>query len=242
MGRKLYNSPLHFFSQHTMTPELRKEASELILHKRGIRINVQLHVIEADEEVRLRCANDVVERMLALWLVYNAASSPQNKADYVHYADHHQLGRYLSPTETAFLEPPSTTIEATESMAQSSLQALHFLSWCAGLLPQLELNQHPKKFAISTAKLLTHFPDITRKDDAPTLHHAIKLRRKAQIMDWSDLLYRLHWAVRHAALTGKPAPGNIDTVMVSEWHKAVNWMCCYDDEDNWDLVSTETSP
>ena len=33
-----------------MTPELRKEASELQLHKRGIRINVQLHVIEADEE------------------------------------------------------------------------------------------------------------------------------------------------------------------------------------------------
>lgn len=225
-----------------MTPELRKEASELILHKRGIRINVQLHVIEADEEVRLRNSDDVAERLFALWLVYSAASSPQNKADYVRYADHHRLHRYLSPTEAAFLETPFTTIDASEKMAQASLQDLHFLSWCAGLLPQLELNQHPKKFAVSTANLFKHFPDVTQTKDAPTLHQAIKLRRKTEIMDWSDLLYRLHWAVRHATLTGKPAPGNIDTVMVSEWHRAVNWMCCYDDEDNWDLVSTETSP
>lgn len=242
MGRKLYNSPLRFLSQHTMTPELRKEASELILHKRGIRINVQLHVIEADEEVRLRNADDVAERLLALWLVYSAASTPQLKSDYMRYADHHQLRDHLSPEEVTFLEMPLATIDASEKLAQACLQALHFLSWCAGLLPQLELNQHPKKFALNTAKLLIHFPDITRIDHAPTLHQAVKLRRKTEIMDWSDLLYRLHWAVRHATLTGKPAPGNIDTVMVSEWHRAVNWMCYYDDEDNWDLVSTETSP
>ncbi len=225
-----------------MTPELRKEASELILHKRGIRINVQLHVIEADEEVRLRSADDVTKRLLALWLVYRIASAPSLCASYLHYADLHQLRNYLSPAELAFVDEPNSSPASCEDVAQASLQALHFLAWCADLLPQLELNQHPKKFALSTTSLLSHFPDVTQSKDAPTLHQTVKLRRKAQIMDWSDLLYRLHWAVRHAALTGKPAPGNIDTVMVSEWHRAVNWICCYDEEDDWDRVSTETSP
>lgn len=242
MCRKLYNPSLRFLSHHTMTPELRKEASELILHKRGIRINVQLHVIEADEEVRLRSADQVTERLLALWLVNRIASAPSLRASYLHYADLHQLRNYLSPAEVAFIDEPNSNATSSEETAQASLQALHFLSWCAGLLPQLELNQHPKKFALNTANLLNQFPDVTKLNDAPTLHQAIKLRRKTQVMDWSDLLYRLHWAVRHAALTGKPAPGNIDTVMVSEWHRAVNWVCCYDDEDDWDKVSTETSP
>ncbi len=218
-----------------MTPELRKEASELILHKRGIRINVQLHVIEADEEVQLRSADEVAQRLLALWLVYRSATASMHRSQVPA-----QLLPFLSPAEAALIDAPSSTAES-EEIARASLQALIFLSWCAGLLPQLELNQHPKKFALTTERLLSQFPNIEQVQSATALQQTVKLRRKSQIMDWSDLLYRLHWAVRHAALTGKPAPGNIDVVMVKEWHRAVNWMCRYDDEDNWDKVSTETS-
>lgn len=225
-----------------MTPELRKEASELILHKRGIRINVQLHVIEADEEVRLRSADALVQRLLALYLYNRIATEPSQRASYLRYADAHHLLAYLSPEESAFVHASDVAGAQHEHIAQTSLQALHFLGWCAGLLPELELNQHPKKMASHTEKLLSFFPDPTQIDRPPQLQQSIKLKRKAQIMDWSDLLYRLHWAVRHATLTGKPAPGNINALMVDEWHRAVNWMCCYDDEDNWDKVSTETSP
>ncbi len=218
-----------------MTPELRKEASELILHKRGIRINVQLHVIEADEEVQLRSADEVAQRLLALWLVYRSATGSMHPS-----LVPAQLLPFLSPTEAALIDAPSSTAES-EEIARGSVNAVIFLSWCAGLLTQLELNQHPKKFALTTERLLRQFRHLEQVHSATALQQAVKLRRKSQIMDWSDLLYRLHWAVRHAALTGKPAPGNIDQVMVKEWHRAVNWMCRYDDEDNWDKVSTETS-
>jgi len=52
-----------------MNPEYRKTASETLLHKRGIRINLQLPEIESNEEVQLRSAEQLLHRMVALWAV-----------------------------------------------------------------------------------------------------------------------------------------------------------------------------
>lgn len=219
-----------------MTPELRKEASELQLHKRGIRINVQLHVIEADEEVRLRTPAEVEARLIALWAVSQSAISGARSVIYA-YLQAHDLTSVLSAQEAEFLTQ-ETVSDVQQQNFRDRLHAFHFLAWCAGLLDKIDLSPKP----IASDKILQHFRSSDQA--APftrIITTAIKLRRKADIMDWSDLLYRLHWAVRHAALNDKPSPGNIDAAMVREWHQAVNWMCHYDDENNWDLVSTETT-
>lgn len=224
-----------------MTPELRKEASELQLHKRGIRINVGLHVIEADEEVQLRHADKVVQRLIALWAVSygkQLENASSNGLTAFRYLESHQLLNCLSEAEMHFLKEDS---DGTPSLALRQ-HAFHFLGWCAGLVPKIDLGQKP----CEVRELLACFP-VQLQDAqgqvsaAPRLSEKIKLRRKDVIMDWSDLLYRLHWAVRHAVLHQKPSPGNIDGELVREWHQAVNWMCCYDEEDNWDQVSTETT-
>jgi hypothetical protein len=221
-----------------MTPELRKEASELQLHKRGIRINVQLHVIEADEEVHLRTAEYIEKRLIALWAVYSAAENPlQHKEAILAFLDSAQLLSTLSIEEMRYLSDPNTT-EIQDAMFFQRKHALTFLAWCAGLIEKIDLSQKP----INLSNLLEYFPDFSFDDaSTTTISLPIKLRRKDQIMDWSDLLYRLHWAVRHAALTNKTSPGNINPAMVQEWHHAVNWICHYDDEDDWDKVSTETT-
>ncbi|WMW81303.1 DUF4272 domain-containing protein [Undibacterium cyanobacteriorum] len=227
-----------------MTPELRKEASELQLHKRGIRINVGLHVIEADEEVQLRRAEEVVQRLIALWAVSygkQLEGSAGSSITVYRYLESHHLLNCLSEAETKFLQHG---IDSTPSLALRQ-HAFHFLGWCAGLVPKIDLGQKP----CDVRELLACFPtqlqceqgDQANQSAAPTLGEKIKLRRKDVIMDWSDLLYRLHWAVRHAVLHQKPSPGNIDGELVREWHQAVNWMCCYEEEDNWDQVSTETT-
>lgn len=77
-------------------------------------------------------------------------------------------------------------------------------------------------------------------DALERLRNAIRMRAKNVVMDWADLLYRLHWAVRHAGLIGKPTPANLDGSVVREWHQAVNWMIGYEEENNWDLVGTDT--
>ncbi len=84
--------------------------------------------------------------------------------------------------------------------------------------------------------LLATMPDVPDE-----LVNRLKLRSKSEILDWADLLYRLHWAVRHAHITAKPTPGRLDSDAVHEWHKAANWLIQYDDENDWDKVSTETA-
>jgi hypothetical protein len=46
--------------------------------------------------------------------------------------------------------------------------------------------------------------------------------------------------VRHSQLTGRACPASINAVTVREWHQAVNWICQYEEENDWDKVSTET--
>lgn len=213
-----------------MTPELRKEASELQLHKRGIRINVQLHVIEADEEVTLRSEKELHHRLIALWAVSHALER-HSKAQVTAYLQQHQLFGQLSAQEVQFLSEDIPEL-------QWRRHAFAFLAWCAGLVPKIDLGTKP----CDISQALACFPaEIHAQAAAPTFPANLKMRRKDAIMDWSDLLYRLHWAVRHAYLNHKPSPGNIDAELVREWHQAVNWMCRYDDEDNWDVVSTETT-
>ena len=231
-----------------MTPELRKEASELQLHKRGIRINVQLHVIEADEEITLRSKQEVEDRLWALWAVSQAAldEDPKRAIALHNYLKQQGLVEVLSAQESAFLTHHSVDTELRHQFRERQ-HAFHFLAWCAGLLEKIDLSSKP----IKSETILQYFPKIDNaapgepdsnlSPSSRPLANAIHLRRKDAIMDWSDLLYRLHWAVRHAQLNNKPSPGNIDSAMVREWHQTVNWMCCYDDEPDWDRVSTETT-
>jgi hypothetical protein len=67
----------------------------------------------------------------------------------------------------------------------------------------------------------------------------LKLRSKSEILDASDLFYRLHWATTQAQLDGQPPPGGLDPEVVFEWHYAINWITKYDDLD-WDKVTIDT--
>jgi hypothetical protein len=215
-----------------MSPEQRKEASELELHKRGIRINVQLHVIESDEEVELRTPEELMQRMLALWAV-TAVAAGGDVAHYRSYLDAHGLKACLSAQENAFLFADDTTEELRTQFLQRQ-EALYFLAWAAGLTDKLAV---PTR-AANLKQILKLFPHAMEAPER--LQAALKPRRKGQVLDWSDLLYRLHWAVRHAHITGRDAPGNLNADAVREWHQAANWLCQYEEENDWDKVSTET--
>jgi Domain of unknown function (DUF4272) len=219
-----------------MNPEQRKEASELQLHKRGIRINVQLHVIESDEEVTLRSGDALFQRLIALWAVSSAAQVRDCRR-FHDYLDRHQLMVFLSAQERAFLREETPTQEQYQQFAARQ-ESLYFLAWCAGLTEKIAV----AATSSSLKNILKLFPhNVEASTEAPDkLAAAIRLRRKDVIMDWSDLLYRLHWEVRHSQLTGRPCPASVNADTVREWHQAVNWICQYEEENDWDLVSTET--
>ena len=215
-----------------MSPEQRKEASELILHKRGVRINVQLHVIESDEEVTLRSSTEVMQRLIALWAVSSAAVTCDT-ARFRDYLKAHQLESCLSAQESIFLSAATPSVEQCQHFSQRQ-ESLYFLAWCAGLTEKIAVTATPSNLK-QVVRLFPHALEAPEK-----LAAALHLRSKSAIMDWSDLLYRLHWEVRHTQLTGRPCPASIDASMVREWHQCANWICQYEEENDWDKVSTET--
>ncbi len=216
-----------------MSPDLRKTASEALLHKRGIRLNLQLPEIETNEEVVLRSGDELQKRLIALWAVAGAAAK-RDKTYFRDYTVHHKIEPWLSAKEHAFLfcDAPDE-----QDMVQFTWrgEALFFLAWCGGLVKSIAIPSGQS----NVEAILGFFPQ--EMEEPPLgLKNAIRIRSKDAIMDWADLLYRLHWAVRHASLIGKPSPAGLNGSVVREWHQAANWMIGYEEEDNWDLVGTDT--
>ena len=215
-----------------MSPEQRKTISETRLHKRGIRLNLQLPEIETNEEVQLRTADELLHRLVALWIVSGAASS-RDTAHFRAYVTHHAIESWLSAQERAFLWNDAPD-ESDVHQFTWRREALFFLAWCAGLIDTIDIPSGTS----GVASIVVLFP---LEMEAPNeLKNAIQIRTKDAILNWADLLYRLHWAVRHASLIGKSSPANLDGAVVREWHQAANWMTGYEEEDDWDLVGTDT--
>lgn len=214
------------------SPELRKELSELTLHKRGIRINLQLPLIESEDEIQLRSNEDVFQRLLALTSIWRLQQASQ-RAEIIDVIRTQQLDSYFSASERQLMQ--GHTANPAMPAPALSADALHFLAWCCGLQKTTGMPDGCYKEAIAEPlwQQIASDPDKLRSQ--------IHLQSKSVLLDWADLLYRMHWAVRHAHITGKPTPGRLDAVAVHEWHKVVNWLIQYDDENDWDKVSTETA-
>lgn len=189
-------------------------------------------MIEAEDDVRLRSEDALWRRLVALWGVVGTATLRQN----AYFKEYFSVGErrdWLSGDEAAFLfnDAPS---EGDIIRFSWRLEAMVFLAWCGGLVDELPLPEH----ASSVEAVLPLYPHDL--GEATMLRGALRLRSKAEILDWTDRLYRLHWAVRDAQLNGREPPPGINPGMVLEWHHAANWMIRYDDEDDWDAVGTDT--
>lgn len=222
----------HFSISPKMTPELRKATSESKLRAFGIPVNEHLPLIETEEDTRIRSQEEVFRRLVALWAVVGKAYLG-SESPFASYITEHTMQTYLSNQERAFLfteEPP----ERDCIYFSWQLEAFFFIAWAAGLL---EANDIPTTES-SVGPILDLFPQ--ENEAADCLRNAIHVRSKSEILDRADLLYRLHWAVRNAQLTGSVPPAGIKGGVVQEWHRAVNWMICYENEDDWDQVGTDT--
>jgi Domain of unknown function (DUF4272) len=189
-------------------------------------------MIESEREVKLRSADDVLRRLIALWSVVDKTflGAESRSASYIAA---HKMQAWLSDVERTYLLDKKPG-ERDRMHFSWQLEALCFVAWCAGLL---ECKEVPDEQS-SVKAILALFPVGTERPDR--LRAAIRLRSKREVLDRADLLYRLHWAVRNASLTRTSPPNGVEGGVVQEWHRAVNWMIRYDSEGDWDHVGTDT--
>lgn len=202
-----------------MTPAQR----HALLFQHGLPVPSRLPRREAEPTVKLRCADELWRRLLALWGVVGTAILREN--DF--FKDYFSVGErrgWLSVDEAAFLfddDPPEPDL----LRFSWRMEALVFLAWCAGLGDELELPDRE-----SSADAFLHlFPD--ELEDASKLRQAIRVRPAHEILGWAERLRRL---------PPNPAPSGALPEAVKEWRHAATWMIRGDDADDWDRAGTDT--
>lgn len=209
----------------------RKARTEQCLQELGFQINPHLPAIEEESDSNIRSASELSQRLICLWAVSGHARFP-DETYFKEYLQANGFWEASSPDEKQFLGKSESDINEGEIIRFSwCSENMYLLAWCGGLFDSL---QFPSSQS-SLKAIFDLFP--AEMDDVGRLEKAVHIQSKTKLLNCSDFLYRLHWAMREPPQKGQ-AMANAGVIL--EWHKAINWMTCYSEEDNWDEVTTDT--
>jgi hypothetical protein len=214
-----------------VTPQRRKAETEKLLQKEGIPFFPSLPCVESEAKTELRSPEEVGIRIACLFCTVGFAFESGDPV-YSDYLRKHHLWDHLTPNELSFLSNAAPDGQTVINFTWRS-EALFVLMWAARLVDVLPLPRQET----ATGEIVSRFPDV---DQSPwPFIRGLRLRKKEEILDASDLIYRLHWATRQAELEGKPPPAGLIPGVIQEWHHAINWITRYDDQE-WDEGATDT--
>lgn len=215
-----------------MTPSERKEETEALLRTHGIPYNPGLPCIESEDETELRSAEELGIRMFCLFCVIGRAYHWKDLS-YGQFLKRFCLWPHLSPEELEYLSSHVPDRQTALDLTWR-VEALFLIMWAVRLFETLPLpiNQTYNE------DLISKFPSFKRSP-WPFIQ-SLQMRSKSELLDASDLLYRLHWATRQAFVEGQDPPAGLDPRIVYQWHYAINWITQYDGEVEWDDVTTDT--
>ncbi|MBP1563204.1 MAG: DUF4272 domain-containing protein [Oscillospiraceae bacterium] len=225
---------------------LRKERSEKFLNKQNIKINPHLPVIEDENEAKLKSPEQTVKRAVtALFATQIAMDVLNPQADVKESATFFgemlaRLGLSDEPTpeEKMFFalvndNAPKPAEKFASDMAWR-IEMVVPLLWACGIIS--EDLAYPDKVSeyIEAARM------IASCDNFDELMMKVNMRNPSKILDKADLLFRMDWACVDARLKGEVPSGNLNSDVVVEQHKGINWLIGAFDAEEWDKVKPHT--
>lgn len=207
----------------------RKLITEKFLGEIGIPFIEHLPTIEEESETVLRTAQEIAERIIILSYLCYIGEVEEDKLDVVKYLKKEKLWDSVTPIEKKqFL--------TTSKFEQQELINISWKAECIWILlwtiKKIEVLEMPTD-EIQIEDFIELLPDFME-----TTKHFIEtsqLRYKSEILDQSDLLYRLHWAAKN----DKSHELSINRSIIQERHYAINWVTCYENL-NWDEITVDT--
>lgn len=210
----------------------RKENSEEILKKEGIKINFNLPVIESEEQTTIRTIEEIATRVTVLAITNLVAFDSIEAEEAMSYLKDFNLWTHVTPDEQEFVSHPTEDKKFQETW---KCECIWVLLWALKIVDTLpfpndlcDLNDVPAE----------NYPVDGEKDPNDFINKAYQLRSKSEILDANDLYYRYHWVCVDARLNGVDMT-TIDSGVVYERHYALNWLITYMDQE-WDDVSCDT--
>ncbi len=214
----------------------RNESMEAI-RARHIHVTEWLPLIESEAEAHFRTAEEIAGRAAALMIVALYSECLLRDKDTIAQArefiapiiECFGADQYFSPDEKAYLEnDASTQQEQIQYIWQ--YEPLFVMLWALGYEKELY-------FPDRICNASTVVGIMKEHDSIEALVADAKLRSPDELLSAADMTYRLDWACVDTRIHGLPAPAGMDSGVVMEWHKALNWLVC---GDEWDEVDTST--
>jgi Domain of unknown function (DUF4272) len=182
----------------------RKSRTEEYLRSLGVPINPHLPRVEDESDTRLRPSIEVAKRSVALYSV-SAVGFGASSERAIKWLQNEELWDTVSPQEQAFLlqaNPPQQDI----SNASWRVEALWTLLWCLGKVDSLGFP--PDTCNVDLVQELMPPPDTSCEQYI----RSAAIRPLSDVLDETDRIYRIHWAVVEARLKGQETPCSINSV------------------------------
>jgi hypothetical protein len=205
-----------------------KAETEAQLKSRGYPVNPQLPQIEEFADLRVASSLDVRRRCLVLASVCGRAyGAPYGIV--VPWIDNHGLRESCTEAELELIDA-KTPSEALKAPFRPQPEALWEFAWALKMIPTVD------HFTSCSDRLVHMFP---KPGDDPSAFLANgDIQGADAIYREADRLYRIHWAVRDAALNRrKPPTGQAEYVTLYRL-QAINWILQSD--ISWDEVDVST--
>jgi Domain of unknown function (DUF4272) len=213
-----------------MTAQERKKKTEIYLTSLDIPFNVGLPPIEEESEAIIRTAADIAKRILIL-INFGVYSEDGDRNEIVEFFKSAQLWDSVSEYEKKLLSKKKLTEKDKINISWKS-ECIYLMLWAINKIDNLGLPIDQ----CNIGEMLDLLPNAF--DSTKGFIQNATVRPTAEILDNSDLIYRLHWAAREADSKDEDIPGDIDIGIIQEWHYAINWITYYD--ENWDDILTDT--
>lgn len=210
---------------------IRREWSQIRLRQIGADYFEELPLIETEHDTKLRSTREVGARMCCLFAC-SAAANDIDREDVLEWLEENGIQDSLSPKKHSFLHDHAPKEQDVINFGWRA-EAVYCLLWSVG---KLERGLQTEEADID--EIFDAMPDP--EEPLEPFFESFELKSKCKILNLSDFLYNAHWTCKRYRDNKTYKIGELNPDAVMEWHKAINWLTCYNDEDNWDEVSTDT--
>lgn len=221
----------------------RKERSEKVLKKHKILINPTLSWIKNEDETVLKTPEEIVKRSVTAFLTAQIAIDILNNSGALESAnffapilDRFGLRGELTDDEKPYFDP-ELCVGISQQQAnemQWRLEMCAALFWACGFIKKLP---YPSEMIDNTRQIAM----LGVSKDFSDIMSNVKMRSLGEILDATDLIYRMNWACVEARVKNDPAiMGDLFPDVVWEQHKGFNWLIGAYDAENWDTVNPHT--
>jgi hypothetical protein len=207
-----------------MTSLDRKQNSEKLLMSLGITLTDILPPIEEEDSVTLRSPQEVAQRILILTYLNCVATDASLQQEVMMFLIREGLWDKTSEAEKVlFHKTPLTAADLTKILWRA--ESIWMLLWVSNKIDQLDL---PEK-EVTLQDIIPHLPGFLE----PTAEfiHATTMRSVLEILDQSDFIFRLNWALKETDAQGSSTLPFNPSVAYERYY-AINWVMR--DQEQWD--------